>query len=92
MQRTENRGSEMMPLYAARIEDLGPGDFVKVDCAACCRRLLRSSAGTPSLAYGAAFLGVPVAARPQPTGLRCSISKTAFGVEAVAHEVVPWYR
>jgi hypothetical protein len=23
------------PLYAARIEDLGPGDFVKVDCAAC---------------------------------------------------------
>jgi hypothetical protein len=25
----------MIPLYAARIEDLGPGDFVKVDCAAC---------------------------------------------------------
>jgi hypothetical protein len=25
----------MMPLYAARIEDLGQGDFVKVDCAAC---------------------------------------------------------
>ena len=25
----------MMPLYAARIEDLGLGDFVKVDCAAC---------------------------------------------------------
>lgn len=24
----------MLPLYAARIEDLGPGDFVKVDCAA----------------------------------------------------------
>jgi hypothetical protein len=24
----------MMPLYAARIEDLGQGDFVKVDCAA----------------------------------------------------------
>ena len=23
------------PLYAARIEDLGPGDFVKIDCAAC---------------------------------------------------------
>src|SRR3954451_15991793 len=23
------------PLYAARIEDLGLGDFVKVDCAAC---------------------------------------------------------
>jgi ribosomal protein S27E len=25
----------MMPLYAARIEDLRQGDFVKVDCAAC---------------------------------------------------------
>jgi hypothetical protein len=25
----------MLPLYATRIEDLGPGDFVKVDCAAC---------------------------------------------------------
>jgi hypothetical protein len=24
-----------LPLYAARIEDLGQGDFVKVDCAAC---------------------------------------------------------
>jgi hypothetical protein len=23
----------MVPLYAACIEDLGPGDFVKVDCA-----------------------------------------------------------
>ena len=27
----------MLPLYAARIEDLGPGDFVKIDCAACHR-------------------------------------------------------
>jgi hypothetical protein len=25
----------MRPLYLARIEDLGRGDFVKVDCAAC---------------------------------------------------------
>ena len=25
----------MLPLYAARIEDLRLGDFVKVDCAAC---------------------------------------------------------
>jgi hypothetical protein len=25
----------MLPLYAARIEDLGPGEFVKVDCATC---------------------------------------------------------
>ena len=25
----------MVPLYAAKIEDLGPGDFVKIDCAVC---------------------------------------------------------
>ena len=25
----------MLPLYAVRIENLGRGDFVKVDCAAC---------------------------------------------------------
>jgi hypothetical protein len=25
----------MVPLYAALLGDLGPGDFVKVDCAAC---------------------------------------------------------
>jgi hypothetical protein len=25
----------MVPLYAARIEDLGPGDFVRVECGAC---------------------------------------------------------
>jgi hypothetical protein len=25
----------MLPLYAAEIKDLGLGDFVKVDCAAC---------------------------------------------------------
>jgi hypothetical protein len=28
-------GPGCSPLYAARIEDLGLGDFVKVDCAAC---------------------------------------------------------
>jgi hypothetical protein len=32
-QRTS--GVKMVPLYAARIEDLGSGDFVKIDCAAC---------------------------------------------------------
>jgi hypothetical protein len=25
----------MVPLYGARIEDLGPGGFVKTECAAC---------------------------------------------------------
>jgi hypothetical protein len=32
---SRNAGAAIMPLYAARIEDLGRGDFVKVDCAAC---------------------------------------------------------
>ena len=31
----EHRGRRMLPLYAARIEDLGRGDLVKVDCASC---------------------------------------------------------
>jgi hypothetical protein len=43
-ERTENIGAEMVPLYAVLLGDLGPGDFVKIDGAACCRRLLRSSA------------------------------------------------
>ena len=30
----------MVPLYAARIEDLGPGDFVRVECLACGHDLL----------------------------------------------------
>jgi hypothetical protein len=41
--------SDMLPLYAARIEDLGPGDFVKVDCGACSHPALltRASPGWP---------------------------------------------
>ena len=35
LEQMENAGLEMVPLYAARIEDLGPSDFVKIDCAAC---------------------------------------------------------
>src|SRR5215472_2040038 len=34
----------MVPLYLARIEDLGPGDFLKVDCAACLHTALLSAA------------------------------------------------
>ena len=29
------RKTIMVPLYAARVSDLGPGDFVKVECIAC---------------------------------------------------------
>ena len=31
----EHGAAGMLPLYLARIEDLGRGDFVKVDCAPC---------------------------------------------------------
>jgi len=33
--REHGKRGDAPPLYAARIEDLGLGDFVKVDCAAC---------------------------------------------------------
>ena len=33
-----------VPLYLARIDDLGPGDFVKIDCAACSHTALLSTA------------------------------------------------
>ena len=34
----------MVPLYAARIEDLGPGDLVKIDCGACTHTALAAPA------------------------------------------------
>jgi ribosomal protein S27E len=42
----------MVPLYAARIEDLGPGDFVKVDCAACSHTALLTPASLARLGLG----------------------------------------
>jgi ribosomal protein S27E len=35
LEHSEKGDAGMMPLYLARIEGLGRGDFVKVDCAAC---------------------------------------------------------
>lgn len=40
----KNTGLEMVPLYAARVEDLRPGDFVKIDCAACSHTALLTPA------------------------------------------------
>jgi hypothetical protein len=34
-EQISNSGLPMEPLYAARIQDLGHGDFVKVECIAC---------------------------------------------------------
>jgi hypothetical protein len=42
----------MVPLYAARIEDLGSGDFVKVDCAACSHTALLTPAFLARLGLG----------------------------------------
>jgi hypothetical protein len=33
----------VVPLYLATIADLGPGDFVKIDCAACSHTALLST-------------------------------------------------
>ena len=43
---TENAEAEVVPLYVARIEDLGPGDLVKVDCAGCCQPQAAARAGS----------------------------------------------
>ena len=42
----------MVPLYAARIEDLGPGDFVKIDCVACGHTALLTPAFLARLGLG----------------------------------------
>ena len=34
-EQTENMGAQMVPALCGPIEDLGSGDLVKVDCAAC---------------------------------------------------------
>jgi hypothetical protein len=39
----------MVPLYAARIENLGPGDFVKIDCAKCSHTALLTPASLARL-------------------------------------------
>jgi hypothetical protein len=43
-EQTENTDAKMAPLYAARIEDLGPGDFLKLDCSACSHTALLAPA------------------------------------------------
>ena len=55
----------MVPMYAARVSDLGPGDFVRVECGACGHDMLipASSLTTglrlakPSASPGARALG-----------------------------------
>jgi hypothetical protein len=42
----------MVPLYAARIIDLKPGDFVLVECGACGHADLIPPAALPSLGFG----------------------------------------
>ena len=40
----EHQYVTVIPLYAARIEDLGPSDFLKIDCAACGHTAVRALA------------------------------------------------
>jgi hypothetical protein len=48
-ERRENIRLEMVPLYATRIEDLRPSDFVKIDCAACSHTALLTPASLARL-------------------------------------------
>jgi hypothetical protein len=68
----------MLPLYAARIEDVRQGDFVKVDCAAC---------------HHVALLAPDFLLRhgltPQTKG---SISKTGSGAGDAEREDGRWFR
>jgi hypothetical protein len=41
----------MVPLYAARIENLGPGDFVRIECAACGHDALIHPSALPNLQF-----------------------------------------
>jgi hypothetical protein len=68
----------MLPLYATRIEDLGPGDFVKVDCAALPPRALLTPEAL--LRQGSA---------PQP---RFSTSKGGSGAAAAGGRGGRWFR
>src|SRR3954449_8187252 len=34
-EQSKNKAGEMVPLYAARVQDLGTGDFVVIKCGAC---------------------------------------------------------
>ena len=43
----------MVPLYLAKVEDLGAGDFVKIDCAACGHTALLRPASLARLGFGA---------------------------------------
>jgi hypothetical protein len=49
VEHTENMRVWMVPLYAAKVEDLGPGDFVKIDFAACGHTALLTAAFRPGL-------------------------------------------
>ena len=56
----------MVPLYAAMIEDLGPGDFVKIDCAACSHTALLTSAFLARLGLERAFRVLDVKDKGHP--------------------------
>ena len=49
-EQSENR-ARIVPLYEARIEDLGPGDFLRVECAACGHDALIHPSALPRLQF-----------------------------------------
>jgi hypothetical protein len=62
----------MVPLYAARIEDLGPGDFVKIDCVACGHTALLTPAFPVPLVLEPRHRVFDLKDRVRCRGVRCS--------------------
>ena len=66
----------MRPLYAARVEDLGLGDLVKVDCAACNHTALlgRDALVKVGIELGAKLLDLRGSVRCRSCGARGRLS------------------
>jgi hypothetical protein len=58
----------MQPLYLARIEDLGRGDFVKVNCAGCHHVALLTPVALLKLGLGSQAKGLKLKKRQQSRG------------------------
>jgi hypothetical protein len=73
----------MVPLYAARIEDLGPGDFVRLECIACGHDALIPPS---SLLNG---LRLPVAGDTTPRARRsCRLSGPGISLPAPTRDAL----
>jgi hypothetical protein len=71
----------MVPLYAAKIEDLGSGDLVKIDCAAC---------GHTALLTPASLAGHHLGARLKVLDLKDRVRCRRCGIRGRAAVSIKW--